>query len=183
MTEASVPFAIQSLPLFRGLTDDEAQQISGYLKLRQFTAGQTVLKQGESSQALWVVLKGTCEVARQSENRTNESVALAALEPTNYFGEMSFFSPAPHSASVRARTDVMLLQLARSDYDVLIGEGAWAAYKVAYNVLQGVAGRLRHMDEWVARLAAEHNIHTDGELPHHSEWLEFRDKLFKGWNL
>ncbi len=67
---------------------------------------------------------------------------------------MSFFSPATHSASVRAKTDVQLLRLARADYDDLIRDGVSAGYKVAYNVLQSMADRLRRMDDWVARLAA-----------------------------
>lgn len=183
MIEASVPVAIESLPLLHGLTKTELQQISKFFERRQFAAGQTVLEQGESSQALWVVLEGTCEVIRQYDHRPAESVVLDALEAHDYFGEMSFFSPAPHSASVRAKTDVALLRLARADYDALVPFAAGAAYKVAFNVLQGLAGRLRHMDDWVARLAAEPHLASNGAAPQHSEWLEFRDKLFNGWKL
>ena len=103
---------------------------------------------------------------------------LAVLKPYSHFGEMSFFSPAPHSASVRAQTAVMALGIDRRDYDDLIRQGIWAGYKLAYNTVQALADRLRQMDEWVAELAA-HN--PTGERV--AEWSTFRDKLFNGWNL
>ena len=80
-------------------------------------------------------------------------MVLAELEPYSLFGEMSFFSPAPHSANVVAKTPVKLLSIARSDYDDLIRDGVSAAYKLAYNVVESVADRLRRMDEWIAELA------------------------------
>ena len=114
-----------------------------------------VVRQGEDSHTLWVVLEGKCEVVKHLD-------ALARtirwcwpfLEPYSHFGEMSFFSPAPHSASVRAQTAVTVLAIDRRDYDDLIRQGIWAAYKLAYNTGRSLSDRLRRMDEWVAELAA-----------------------------
>jgi CRP/FNR family transcriptional regulator, cyclic AMP receptor protein len=138
-----------------------------------------VLEQGKSSQNLWILLDGKCEVVKDSVQ--DGSLVLAQLEPFNLFGEMSFFSPAPHSANVLAKTKVRLLCISRTDYDDLIHEGVGAAYKLAYNVLENVAKRLRRMDEWVAELTA-HNEHPAMEEKR-PEWRQFRDKLFDGWNL
>jgi CRP-like cAMP-binding protein len=176
--------ALPTLSLFRDFNDTECHQLAEVLQVRQFEAGQMVFEQGQTSQALWVLLEGTCEVLKTYDHKPAESVKLAELEANNYFGEMSFFSPAPHSASVRAKTDVRLLRLSRSEYDDLIHDGVSAAYKVAYNVLRGMAGRLRDMDDWVARLSAEHEPNAaQPSPPKQQEWLEFRDKLFNSGNL
>ena len=68
---------------------------------------------------------------------------------------MSFFSPAPHSASVRAVTPLRVLRIERSKYDDLVKEACPGAYKLACNVVACLADRLRRMDEWTARLLAE----------------------------
>jgi CRP-like cAMP-binding protein len=177
--------ALPTLSLFQGLNETECHQLTEILEVRGFSAGQLVFEQGQISQALWVLLEGTCEVITYYDHKPKESVVLAELQTNSYFGEMSFFSPAPHSASVRAKSDVKLLRLSRSEYDDLIRDGVSAAYKVAYNVLRGMAGRLRHMDEWVARLVAdqEPNAAPGTKPAQQAEWLVFRDKLFNGWNL
>jgi CRP/FNR family transcriptional regulator, cyclic AMP receptor protein len=169
---------LESIPLFRNFNETERRQLSDIAQLRHFAPGELVFRQGETSQSLWIVLEGKCEVVKYPDDSRHDSVVLAVLESGSHFGEMSFFSPAPHSASVRAQTAGTLLRIDRRDYDDLIRQGVSAAYKLAYNTVQGLADRLRRMDEWVAELAS-HN--PPGErVP---EWSSFRDKLFSGWNL
>lgn len=171
---------LQKIPIFRGLNETECRQLADIARTQDFAPGELVVRQGKSSQNLWVVHEGKCEVVKHKGESpaARDSLVLAVLEPYSHFGEMSFFSPAPHSASVRAQTSVKLLKIARGDYDDLIDEGIWAAYKLAYNVLESMADRLRRMDEWVSELSS-HNP-PDHKVP---EWSTFRDKLFTGWNL
>ena len=165
-------------PLFRGLNETECRQIADVASTNDYGAGEVIVRQGERSQDLWVVMEGQCEVIRYRDGaKAGEPLMLAVLETPSHFGEMSFFHPAPHSASVRARTDVKLLRIARVDYDDMIHEGIWAAYKLAYNSIEGLADRLRRMDQWVAELMDKT---PDDRVP---EWTHFRDKVFKGWNL
>ncbi len=187
MIEPSVAVTLQKLPLFNALNATEAHQLADLVKVEQFAAGESLLEQGKISASLWVLLEGTCEVLKHFDDHWQEKVVLAELEPCSYFGEMSFFSPAPHSASVRAKTDVKALRLERRDYDDLVRDGVWVAHKIAQHVLQGMADRLRHMDEWVAKLATHHE-ETDGQAQtteerKRPEWMVFREKLFNGWNL
>jgi CRP-like cAMP-binding protein len=169
---------LERIPLFRNFNETERRQLSDIAQIKHFAPGELVVRQGKASQLLWVVLEGKCEVVKYPDESPHGGVILAVLEPYSHFGEMSFFSPAPHSASVRAQTAVRALCLDRRDYDDLIRQGIWAAYKLAYNTVQSMADRLRRMDEWVAELAS-HNPPGD-RVP---EWSSFRDKLFNGWNL
>lgn len=171
---------LQQAILFRGLSAAECQQLSQVAKVRHFAPGEVILRQGEDSRQLWVVLEGKCEVVRFKDEKhdARHSLVLAVLEPYSNFGEMSFFHPAPHSANVRAQTEVKALVIARSNYDQLIRMGNGAAYKLAYNAVESLADRLRRMDEWVAELADQNP--PDAKVP---EWSSFRDKLFSGWNL
>jgi CRP/FNR family transcriptional regulator, cyclic AMP receptor protein len=174
---------LHRIPLFHGLNESEFHQITEVLQLREFRPGEVILRQGAESRDLWVVLDGQCEVVRRlklEDNRAGEgeSLVLATLVPYAHFGEMSFFHPAPHSADVRARGAVKLLQIPHADYADMIEEGIWAAFKLAYNVVQGMAERLRRMDDWVEELAT--NPAAASDVP---EWSRFRNKMFNGWSL
>lgn len=190
---------MQKIPIFRGLNETECRQLAETITTKEFAGGDFVIEQGKNCQNLWVLLEGTCEVVRQptgasladpptSRGPANDLASnakpliLAKLEPYSHFGEMSFFHPAPHSAHVVARSPVRLLCMARSDYDDLIQEGVTAAYKLAYNSVQGLADRLRKMDERVIEFAS-HNCQPDDQPPPAHEWSAFREKLFDGWNL
>jgi len=173
---------LRGIPLLHGLNESELRQIADVLQLRDFAPGQDVIRQGDQSRDLWIVLEGQCEVVRRLKADENhkpaESLILAVLEPFSHFGEMSFFHPAPHSADVRAHGPLKLIQIAHSDYADMIQEGIWAAYKLAYNVVQQLAERLRRMDQWVADLA--NNPQAAANVP---EFSRFRNKLFDGWSL
>ncbi|MDX1965478.1 MAG: cyclic nucleotide-binding domain-containing protein [Pirellulales bacterium] len=172
---------LRQLPLFRNLNESECRQVAEIIKPLQFHAGDTIVKQGESSRNLWILQTGVCEVTKRTrpERSDSEEIVLAIIEPPSYFGEMSFFNPAPNSANVRARTDMHVLRISHGDYQDLINEGVWAVYKVAYNVIQGLSDRMRRMDEWVTELL--HDSHP--EVINVPEWNQFREKMLNRWKV
>ena len=169
---------LDKIPLLAGMTERERKQLAGIGSLMEFKPGEVVVRQGKTSQNLLVLLEGQCQVVKEVDGEPPHEVVLAELKAYDHFGDMSFFSAAPHSASVRAVTPVNLLRIQRRDYDKLIGSDALAAYKVAYNMVDVLAHRLRRMDEWVSELVKQNS--PDQRV---SEWNKFRDKLFTGWNL
>jgi CRP/FNR family transcriptional regulator, cyclic AMP receptor protein len=176
---------LRRIPLLNGLNESEFHQIAEVLRPREFALGEYVIRQGDQSRDLWIVLSGQCEVVRllkpgEGNNSPvqSQSLVLAVMEPYSHFGEMSFFHPAPHSADVRARGQLELIQITHTDYADMIQEGIWAAYKLSYNVVQQLAARLRRMDEWVAELA--NNPQAAANVP---EFSRFRNKLFDNWTV
>jgi len=180
IAEPSTLDVFREIPLFDSLTDKELRQLAGITATAEFKPEDYVLRQGQTSQDLWIVLAGSCEVIDEHLHgeKNGGPIVLAVLEPYDSFGEMSFFQPAPHSASVRARTPLRVLRIERSRYDALIKDCCPGAYKLACNVVACLADRLRRMDEWTARLLAEDSL--ERRVP---EWNDFRQKLFRGWNL
>jgi len=173
---------LATIPLFQGFNATDHSQLLDVAEPVSFAPGALILAQGDSSRDLWVLLEGTCEVSRRVDPQASDSrrVVLAKLEAPGHFGDMSFFSPSPHSADVRATSAVKLLRITHADYRDLIAEGVQAAYKLAYNVTESLVRRLRRMDDWVAELAATTQAH---EQAHRPEWQSFREKLFDRWNL
>ncbi len=169
---------LRQIPLFRGLNETECRQIFEIVQTHTFAPKELIIRQGESSRNLWVVLEGTCEVrkrvapdVRRPGRRARRARAVqllrrnVVLPPRRTFGRC-MCPHCGHRASDRA-----------SDYQDLIAEGVWAAYKLAYNVVEGLAERLRRMDDWLSELVLRHK-ETVQQIP---EWSEFRERLFNGW--
>lgn len=170
----SAPAALLQCPLFRGMTPVEREEIIGLLEPQSFEPGQPILAEGPTLQCLWILLKGTVRVVK---GRTNgQPQELSTLEPVSVFGEMSFFAPAPHSASVQAVTAVEVCRLSRERYDMLLKVGSLSAYKLAYNSVSVLSERLRRMDELAGSLSEGLPATT-----HREELREFQSKLYSGW--
>lgn len=169
----------KKIPIFRGYSSAEWERLLEIAEVGEFEPGEVILTQGEQSQRLWVLLEGSCEVYHSLAGQNSvEPTTLATLEPFANFGEMSFFHPAPHSASVRAKTAVKLLLIPRAKYDELCKENASAACKLAMNTVESLAERLRRMDDWVDELV--HRGEGNQRIP---EWNRLRATLFDGWKL
>lgn len=161
-------------PLFHEMTAEERRQVVGLAETNVYPAGASVLEEGKSRQLLCVILRGRCQVVKNGRPAGEQE--LAVLEPGSVFGEMSFFNPAPHSATVRAISDVEILQIPRELFVSLEATGARAAYQLVLNALKVVSDRLRRIDEWTGS-----HINGHSTSKHQAEWREFRKRLYSGW--
>ncbi len=161
--------------LFQDLTSEECLHVLELFEEERFLQGETILCEGLSIQMLWIIVQGRCEVLKSGQ--ANEEKQLAVLEQGSMFGEMSFFRAAPHSASVKALTDLVLIRLSREKYDQLAKNVPSAAVKIAANTAVVLAERLRKMDDWTCGLLDSPNANAHQR----EEWRDFRAKLYSEW--
>ena len=93
--------AIRSVSAFRGLGEDMIQKLVSESSLVSIPAGGLLVKEGESGDALYVIIHG---MARVSHGDGAKHVNLALLRAGDYFGEWSLMTGAPRAASVSAIT-------------------------------------------------------------------------------
>jgi len=165
---------INECVLFHSVTRDEMEEMLSFSEWEDFSKGSSILDEGNSTRYLWVIQSGTCDVQKKLSNGTEQS--LAQLGPYSVFGEMSFFNPAPHSASVVATTDVSTVRLPGREFDELLKQGSTGAKKVVFNTLRVLTDRLRLMDKWTAEMVESH-----GSRSKNAEWHDFRSKLYSDW--
>jgi len=175
MSQDVLDKTIRQCTLFRGVSPAQREEIVGLMDRQSYQPGEILIKEGESVQAISVILKGRCQVVKAKQGTAGEH-ELSILEACGVFGEMSFFHPAPHSATVRALTEVDVAFLSRDKFDMLLRVGSVAAYKLAYNTVAVLADRLRKMDKWTCQL-----IESTNGAAHRQEWHDFQAKLYTGW--
>lgn len=157
-------------PIFDVLDADERRDLFRHAALTGFEAGTVILEEGERTDGLWVLASGRCEVLKVS------TVVLAELLPGAVFGEMAFFTDAPHAASVRCVTPVEAWRLSRESFGDWERRSPAGAAKVARAIVGILSERLRRMDEWTGTLLSE------AAPQRRREWSEFRGKLYGGWS-
>jgi len=164
---------LKSCALFEAMTPDELDVVFRAMRSESFAAGNDILTEGLTYQGLWVLVSGRCEVVKGAAGKRGNR--LAVLEAGAVFGEMSFLEAAPHSASVRAMTDVDTMRLMRENFELLRVECPSAADKITRSLILVLSARLRRMDEWTCGLVEK----SDNDR-HHDEWQQFRAKLYGG---
>lgn len=167
---------LTSFPTFDGLAAADALRISRDLTRMNFDEGSTILHEGKSIQALWIILSGECEVVRGVLD--GNETALASLKAGDVFGEMSFVRTAPHSATIRAITSVSVCTYTREDFLKLADDHPSAAFRILSNIAAVLAERLRRMDNWVCDL-----VDRPEAVNHRDEWQTFRSAVYSNWNL
>ena len=171
------PADLSVCPAFEPLSDSQRREFLGLAGRHRFAAGETILHEGRETRCLWFILSGSCEVVKAAPDGGER--VLAALEAGALFGEMSFFSPAPHSASVRATTDCVVLRMNRENWVKLEQIGLRPAFMIARQTAAVMSDRLRRMDEWVTRALAD-TPDPRARAVRADEWDDFRSKLFGG---
>jgi CRP-like cAMP-binding protein len=104
-------------PVFRPFPRQERALLMERFRARGAAAGETVVREGEPSDGLYLVLEGELDVVKHKDARR---VVMGRLREGDLFGEMSCLRKAPASASVVVRRAGTLLRLPRTEFDALV---------------------------------------------------------------
>ncbi len=99
---------------------------------REYAAGQTIFREGDPGSEFYVIERGAVEVL--SGNRL-----LEVLGENEIFGEMALIDTSPRSATVVAKTDVVVAPVTEKQYLFLVRHTPFFALKV----MRVLAQRLR----------------------------------------
>ena len=109
------PSILANVDLFRDIDPKELERLESIGRRRQDGPGATIVREGEGSIAMFVVLSGKVRVAQRSAS--GEERELATIGPGGVFGEMALFSEyGKRSATVTAVEPTELLGLHRLDF-------------------------------------------------------------------
>jgi sigma-B regulation protein RsbU (phosphoserine phosphatase) len=107
------------IPLFTNLPDDELARLQSELQVVNLKPGEILFREGEPGEHLYVVLSGDLEILMGPG--TDNELILNVVHKEEYVGEMSLLQPDGHrSTAARARTDLVLLSMSRSQFRDLL---------------------------------------------------------------
>ena len=100
---------LKQIVLFENCTQDELNQVSNSAIHKRYNQGELIIKEGLFADAFYIILEGSVEVfTREPEGKI---VMLARLEEDDYFGEQAYLNNLTRTVSVKALTDIELLEI------------------------------------------------------------------------
>jgi CRP-like cAMP-binding protein len=132
---------LKKAAIFADLTDEELARVAEVCKEQTFKFGQTIFKEGEPGNRLYMISDGEVRISRVVPGSGEE--ALTVLKPGACFGEMSVFDRSERSTDAIANKDCTLLTITRSDFEMLLDFNRDIAHKVLWSVVRLLSERLR----------------------------------------
>jgi cAMP-dependent protein kinase regulator len=102
--------ALRASPVLRALPEAERAALSSAFVAATFVPGQRVISEGEAADAVFILVRGACEVTHSSGARYPE------LREGDLFGELSALTGEPPTATVKAKGTALTLKLPASEF-------------------------------------------------------------------
>jgi len=136
---------LQRSRLFEGLIPEEIDMLAELTQKKTYQPGEVVFEQGDIGDSLFLLVEGQVDVVQKRQDDSEHVIAL--LEAPAFFGEMSLIDKEYRSATIRAKTEAVLLSLTNENLHSFA-----RAYKngftlVVINIARVLSSRLREMNQ------------------------------------
>ena len=119
---------LRQVDWLRGLSDDELKLLVPTVSVRQFGAGEMLVRAGEQGESMFIVRSGKAEVFGHTAD--GEVRHIANYARGDITGEMALMTGEPRNASVRALTDVEVIEMDREGFTRLFKQHPDAAASI-----------------------------------------------------
>jgi predicted MFS family arabinose efflux permease len=100
---------LTSVPIFSPLPGTSLEQLATRLVPLRVEPGSVIVREGDEGDRFYIVAEGALDV-------TQDGATIGELETGDYFGEIALLRDTSRTATVTARTDVVLYALDREDF-------------------------------------------------------------------
>nr|MBL8410404.1 cyclic nucleotide-binding domain-containing protein [Dechloromonas sp.] len=138
---------LRNVPLFTGLSESELEKLSKVCTRKRVERGAFVVRAGESTDSLYILLTGRAKVTNTDEE--GREIILAWLGHGESFGEMGLIDGSPRSANVVASEACELMVLSKEAFQRCLQDN----FLVAQRLMQILVRRLREADRKIESLA------------------------------
>lgn len=165
--------AVAAAPLCRGLRGEEIDALLEISEVSTFPSGSVIFREGDKSDALYLVTRGEVAVTKGSDDAT---LQLGTLPTSSVFGHTSLLADGTRSVTATASGEVQVVAIPAARFRDLLASETIGAFKVMANLAVSVSRRLVEMNEHVARI-----LENQGPDERSNDLAEFRQKLLVDW--
>jgi hypothetical protein len=132
---------LRKIQIFEGLTVSELAAIASVTEEIVYPEGQTVIKEGEQGETMYMIVSGEVSVIKGRERGDN--IELDRIEEGDYFGEMALFDEMVRSATIVTTQQTRLLVLHKHEFREIVREYP----QIALHICKILSQRLRRVHE------------------------------------
>ncbi len=129
--------ALETCKLLRHFTPTGLEILGEIARRRTVPEGMSVFLAGTSGDGLVIVEEGTVEIVGG-----DEGAVLCQLGPGDHFGELALIRPGRRAVTARALGACKLIEIKRSDFNLLLKKKPQACFKLLLAVFNTVGDRL-----------------------------------------
>lgn len=141
------PQILKSVPLFSSFNDAHLSQVLTCVQHRSYPRGSFILRAGEETDALYIILSGRAKVLIPDEE--GHEVILTVMGPHEFFGEMGLLDDLPRSASVETLEACEMLRLSKAGFINVLKDN----FELAMLIIRNLVRRMRDADRKIESLA------------------------------
>lgn len=164
---------LSRIELFKELSEQELDSISGILDKRYYKPGDFLFSENIQRKNLFLIAKGEIELFKKSPFGDEKRLAIFTMY--DFIGEGALLDDSPHSTSARAIGEAEILVINRDKFRELFNENAAIGFKILANIAKVISRRMRSANTRVINIAAqyqsgrtrkEHDLLGDREVPY-----------------
>ncbi len=133
---------LSKVSIFSGLTKKDLQTLSVNGREREYAAGETLVRQGETGVGLFVILSGKVRVFQQADGGDRE---LGVFAKDAVLGELALLDDLPRSATIIATEPTKALIIPVWDFRAALRENP----EISLKLLAVLSQRLRKVESHV----------------------------------
>ncbi|RLC27746.1 MAG: hypothetical protein DRH32_09880 [Deltaproteobacteria bacterium] len=135
------------LEFFKNFSKEEKENLVGfYQNIEVYQPGETIIKEGDRDDAsFFILLSGRASVTKGRQHKP-----IAALEPGEFFGEISFLTKTPRTATITADIELIVIRVNETIIDRLTPS---VREKIKDNIIAKLAERLCHMNAMMEKMS------------------------------
>ncbi|MBN1233161.1 MAG: cyclic nucleotide-binding domain-containing protein [Candidatus Coatesbacteria bacterium] len=118
---------IRQSEIFSGLNDKEIISLCSLAEEKEYEATEIIIKQGDEASSFYMIVEGTVDVYKEQKGNF---YYIHSLEPKELFGEMALVDDSPRSATVKAKTKVIVISFSRVAFHQYLAISSDAGIKI-----------------------------------------------------
>lgn len=127
---------------FKGLDDDELNEVADLTTLRTYPANHVLCHEGEYEDVLYIVADGHIVVSQKTVEGQQERT-LRVGSRGDVVGEMALIQSVPRAATVRTTTECTVLEMEKQDFETILSRSP----RMAIDLIRITLDRIRANDK------------------------------------
>jgi signal transduction histidine kinase len=127
---------------FNGLAEDELREMADLTELYTYPPGYVLCQEGRFEEIFYILAEGNAVISKQVGEQDGERT-LRLAGKGDLIGEMALIQNAPRSATVRATTEVTVLEMEKSDFETMLSRSP----RMALDLIRITLDRMRENDQ------------------------------------
>lgn len=136
---------LSGLDIFADVENTALLELGKMFKERVFDQREVIFEEGSIGNSMMVIASGEVRVSQQAKEAEMEE-ALVVLKRGDIFGEMALIEDLPRSATIIAHTNVITLEINRTDFLDYLENNCAAGAKILLKLCKILSSRLRETD-------------------------------------